>query len=245
MKDTGRQPGVSVVLIVRDGARYVEQAIASVLRSRRAPLEIIVVDGGSRDDTVQRARREPLVRIVPQVSQGIPGAYNEGIVAARGELIAFISHDDLWEPGKLDLQAGLMLARPELDLSVTMVQHFLADGAEVPPGFRPELLQHAVPGLIMEALMVRPRAFDKVGLFDPKFTAGEDTDWFARVRDAALPMVVMPEVLVRKRVHATNFSINSPVLNAQLLRALRGSIARKRGGGNGAAAGAATHAGEA
>jgi glycosyltransferase involved in cell wall biosynthesis len=230
MTDRERLHGVSVVLIVRDGARYVEQAIASVLRSRTRPLEIVVVDGGSRDDTVQRAAREPLVRIVTQASRGIPGAYNEGIAAARGELIAFISHDDLWEPGKLDLQAGLMLARPELDLSVTMVQHVLEEGAAIPSGFRPELLQQAVPGFIMEALMVRPRIFDKVGLFDPKFTAGEDTDWFARVRDAALPMVVMPEVLVRKRVHATNFSINAPALNGHLLRALRGSIARKRAG---------------
>jgi glycosyltransferase involved in cell wall biosynthesis len=188
----------------------------------------VVVDGGSKDETVRLASRQPLVRVVTQVSRGIPGAYNEGIAAARGELIAFISHDDLWQPGKLDLQADLMLARPDLDLSVTMVQHFLADGASVPPGFRPELLQHAVPGLIMEALMLRPRIFAKVGLFDPSFTAGEDTDWFARVRDAGITPHVMPEVLVRKRVHATNFSINAPALNAQLLRALRGSIARKR-----------------
>lgn len=235
MKGSERQDGVSVVLIVRDGARYIEQAIASVLRSRRAPLEIVVVDGGSSDDTVQRAQREPLVRVVRQASRGIPGAYNEGVAASRGELVAFISHDDLWEPGKLDMQAGLMLSRPELDLSVTMVQHFLEAGAAIPPGFRPELLRQPVPGLIMEALMVRPRVFDKVGWFDPKFTAGEDTDWFARVRDAALPMVVMPEVLVRKRVHATNFSINAPTLNAHLLRALRGSIARKRAGGTEAA----------
>lgn len=220
---------VSVVLIVRNGAEYLGAAIASVLRSRHPPLEILVIDGGSTDDTCRIAAREPRVRVIAQQSRGVPGAYNEGIAAARGELIAFISHDDLWEPGKLDVQAALMRRHPELDLTVTLVQHFLAAGARVPPGFRPELLEHAVPGLIMEALMVRPRVFDKVGRFDPAFTAGEDTDWFARVRDAGLPMEVIPQALVLKRVHATNFSINAPALNAQLLRALRGSIGRKRG----------------
>jgi glycosyltransferase involved in cell wall biosynthesis len=228
MSVPGHRDGVSVVLIVRNGAKYIGEAIASVLRSRRQPLEILVVDGGSTDDTCRIARREPLVRVLAQQSRGIPGAYNEGIAAARGELVAFISHDDLWEPGKLDVQAALMLGRPELDLTVTMVQHFLADGATVPAGFRPELLEQPVPGLIMEALMVRPRIFDKVGGFDPDFTAGEDTDWFARVRDAALPMALIPQALVRKRVHASNFSINAPALNGHLLRALRGSIERKR-----------------
>jgi glycosyltransferase involved in cell wall biosynthesis len=230
MKLPDRRDGVSVVLIVRNGADYVGEAIASVRRSRRQPLEIIVVDGGSTDHTCHIAAREPLVRVLPQQSRGIPGAYNEGIAASRGELVAFISHDDLWEPGKLDVQADLMLQRPELDLTVTMVQHFLAEGAGVPAGFRPELLEQAVPGMIMEALMVRPRVFERVGGFDPAFTAGEDTDWFARVRDAGLPMAVIPQTLVRKRVHATNFSINAPALNAHLLRALRGSIGRKRQG---------------
>jgi glycosyltransferase involved in cell wall biosynthesis len=228
MKDPQLQDAVSVVLIVRNGAQYVGAAIESVRNSRRQPLEIIVVDGGSTDATAAIAARDPLVRVLAQRSKGIPGAYNEGIAAARGGLVAFISHDDLWEPGKLDVQAELMIARPELDLTVTLVQHFLADGASIPPGFRPELLERAVPGLIMEALMVRPRAFAKVGMFDPAFTAGEDTDWFARVRDAGLPMEVIPQALVRKRVHSTNFSINAPTLNAHLLRALRGSIARKR-----------------
>lgn len=223
-----RLPGVSVVLIARNGARYIGAALASVRRSRRQPLEVLVIDGGSSDDTARIAAREPLVRVIAQRSKGIPGAYNEGIEASRGELVAFISHDDLWEDGKLDVQSELMLARPELDLTVTMVQHFLEEGAAIPRGFRPELLEHAVPGLLMEALMVRPRIFARVGGFDPAFTSGEDTDWFARVRDADLPMEVIPQALVRKRVHSTNFSINSPLLNAHLLRALRGSIGRKR-----------------
>jgi glycosyltransferase involved in cell wall biosynthesis len=220
--------GVSVVLIVRNGAQYVGDAIRSTRQSQRQPDEIIVVDGGSSDNTLAIATAEPLVRVVLQRSRGIPGAYNEGIEAAAHDLIAFISHDDLWQPGKLDIQAAHMEAHPELDLTVTMVQHFMADGAEPPAGFRRELLDRPVPGLLMEALMVRRRLFDKVGYFDPAFGAGEDTDWFARVKDAGAALAVLPQTLVRKRVHTTNFSINAPTLNAHLLRALRGSLQRKR-----------------
>ena len=78
MQLSDRRDGASVVLIVRNGADYVGEAIASVRRSRRQPLEIIVIDGGSSDDTSRIAAREPLVRVLPQQSRGIPGAYNEG-----------------------------------------------------------------------------------------------------------------------------------------------------------------------
>lgn len=221
---------VSVVLIVRNGAEYIADAIRSVMQSAPPPLEIVVVDGGSSDRTTEIAAREPRVRVIAQRSTGIPGAYNEGIEAARADLIAFISHDDLWVSGKLDLQLACMQANPELDFTVTMVQHVLAAGATIPPGFRPELLEAPVPGFIMETLVARRRAFDRIGRFDPAFAAGEDTDWFARAKDAALPMALLPQTLVHKRVHTTNFSINAPALNQHLLRALRSSLARKRQG---------------
>ena len=92
------------------------------------------------------------------------------------------------------------------------------------------ILDRPVPGLVMEALMARKRVFEQVGPFDPSFPVSEDTDWFARARDAGVPMAVLPDVLVRKRVHSANSSLGTPAINALLLRAMRGSIQRKRAG---------------
>jgi glycosyltransferase involved in cell wall biosynthesis len=220
---------ISVILAVRNGADLIGEALASVGGSNIKPSEILVVDGGSSDETVAVAERFEGVTIVRQHSKGIANAYNEGIARAKGDLLAFISHDDHWIPGKLDRQVAFMKGHPEYPLSVTHVQHYLEPGGSPPPGFRRELLEKAVPGLLMETLMVRPLVFERVGGFDPSFEVGEDTDWFARVKDAGIPIGILPETLTMKRVHGSNTSLNSPRVNALLLKAMRRSIDRKRG----------------
>jgi len=226
--DATRLPSVSVILTVRNGERFIAEALESVRLSSVQPIEILVVDGLSTDRTVRIARGFAGVTIVSQRSEGIANAYNEGIARSRGELVAFISHDDRWLPGKLDRQVSFMAAHPELLLTVTHVRHVLQDGASPPAGFRTELLDRAVPGFVMEALVARRTVFDRVGLFDPTFSVSEDTDWFFRVKDAGVPLAVLPETLVEKRVHDANTSLLDPRINTLLLRALRGSIARKR-----------------
>lgn len=222
------QPRVSVILIVRNGARFIAEALESVLRSELRPIEILVIDGGSTDPTLEIAARFPLVTPVHQWSDGIAAAYNEGIELSRGEFLAFISHDDRWLPGKLDRQVGYMLDHPELLYTVCHVQHVLEPDAEIPPGFRTELLGRPVPGLIMEALVARRTCFELAGRLDSTFQVSEDTDWFARARDFGLPMAVLPETLVQKRVHGSNASLIEPRINDLLLRVLRRSIGRKR-----------------
>jgi glycosyltransferase involved in cell wall biosynthesis len=229
----GVLPSVTVILIVRNGAAFIAQALESVFQSRLKPVEILVIDGGSTDGTAQIAGQFPLTRVVPQDSGGIPNAYNLGIGLAQGELIAFISHDDLWQPGKLDRQVELMRQNPELQFTVAMVEHFLEPGMAVPPGFRRELLEQPVAGFIMEALVARKAVFDTVGRFDPSFKVGEDTDWFARAKDMGVAHAVLSDVVVRKRVHDANSSLNTANINALLLRAMRNSVKRKRQAGSG------------
>jgi glycosyltransferase involved in cell wall biosynthesis len=229
--DAGNDRGVSVILIVRNGERFIGEALDSVVAQTLLPSEILVIDGHSTDGTVEIAGRYQAVTVVTQTGTGIANAYNEGIARARYDLIAFISHDDRWMPSKLERQVAALMDAPDALLAFTHVQHVLADGATPPPGFRMSLLDGAVPGFIMETLVARRAAFDIVGLFDPSFAVGEDTDWFARARDAHVPTVVLPETLVVKRVHDSNSSLNYAGMNDLLLKALRQSIARKRNAG--------------
>lgn len=224
-------PAVGVILIVRNGERFIGEALASVRSQTVQPAEIIVIDGHSTDRTVEIAQRVPTVVVIEQSGTGIANAYNQGIAQSRCDLLAFISHDDEWLPEKLERQVAAFSSRPDAMLSFTYVQHILAGDAP-PPGFRTSLLEKAVPGFIMETLLARRGVFDRVGLFDPSFAVGEDTDWFARARDAKIPTVVLPETLVRKRVHDANASISHGGTNALLLKALRQSIERKRSAGD-------------
>ena len=220
---------ISVVLVVRNGAATIRQALDSVLGSQRKPFEIIVVDGRSTDATVEIAMTFPGVRIIDDGGRGIAHAYNLGVAAVRGDLVSFISHDDIWCDGKLDIQAPVMEADPSLMYCTGQVVHFL-DGPAPPPGFRTELLDTPAPGAIPETLMARPEAFARVGPFDVTLPAGEDTDWFARARDLGLKSAALPQVLVRKRVHGANTSLNNDRLTPSLLHILRASVERKRSG---------------
>jgi glycosyltransferase involved in cell wall biosynthesis len=219
---------ISVVAVVKDGARFIADALSSVGLSQIQPIEILVVDGGSTDGTLEIVRRVPKVRVIHQASRGIANAYNEAIKEARGEILAFISADDVWLPGKLDRHMEAFSRDPELLASVSLVEHFLEEGCAIPNGFRTTLLERPRPGLLMEALVVKRQLFDSVGGFDPSFSTGEDTDWFARARDEGIKFAVIPEVLVRKRVHDANASLNDPENKTNILRAVRASIARKR-----------------
>lgn len=224
-------PGVSVIMIARNGAAFIASALSSIFQSRLQPLEVLVIDGQSTDGTAALAAAVPGVTVIPQISRGIAAAYNEGIARARGDLLAFLSCDDIWLPGKLDRQVALMRADPDLLYSVTLVEHFLEPGHTPPPGFRRTLLDRPVPGLLMETLMARPEAFEQVGGFNTAYSTGEDTDWFMRARDAGLKMALLPEIMLRKRIHGTNASLTNSHPDRPLLSALRASLARKRAAG--------------
>lgn len=146
-----------------------------------------------------------------------------------GHYLAFISHDDLWQPEKLAVQIEYLEAHPQIDAVLCHVEHFLESGQACPPGFRPELLGEPKPGWIMEALVARAGLFARIGPFDPAFRVSEDSDWFARALDAGARLTVLPQCLVRKRVHGGNTTLATTQTNAALLRALRSSIRRKRG----------------
>lgn len=222
------EPAVSVILVVRDGAAYITDALESVRRGEVVPCEILVIDGQSTDDTLSIVSRFPGTSIHSQRSSGIAGAYNEGIRLAVGDLVAFISHDDLWTSRKLCAQLEYLSNHPDAWGCVGHVMHFLDRDSVAPAGFRRSLLDRPVPGYVMECLLVRRTVFEHVGLFDESMSVSEDTDWFARVRDAGMSIGLLEETLLLKRVHSGNTSLNDRGINDQLLRVLRGSIERKR-----------------
>ncbi len=221
-------PLVSAIISVQNGEQYLAQAIESVLAQDYKHFELLVILGNSIDKTEEIARSYEKTRCIIQEGRGIAAANNTGIRNARGALLAFLSHDDLWKPEKLSTQVGYMMEHPAMEYTTARIKFFLEPGHNIPSGFRKELLSGDHVGHIMETLVVKKKLFEKVGYFDTKLKISEDVDWFARTIDMNIPTAVVPKVLLLKRVHDTNVSISVNKDYAYLLNAVGRSILRKK-----------------
>src|SRR5712671_4891186 len=107
------EPLVSIILPVHDGEAYVGDTLDSALGQTYRNLEVIVVDDGSRDGTravvESFAIRDSRVHVIAQPNRGVADARNRAIAAARGEFIAPLDADDLWDPTKIERQVGRMI----------------------------------------------------------------------------------------------------------------------------------------
>jgi glycosyltransferase involved in cell wall biosynthesis len=220
-------PLVSVIVPVRDMEQYLGEALRSVLAQTYRPLELIVIDDGSRDGSARVARSFPEVNLLEQENRGVAAARNRGIEQSRGELVAFLDADDVWEPEKIALQVAWLRERPEIGYVTAHFQNVLETGVPRPPWIRPEQLDEVQKGGVPN-LLARRSVFDEAGLFDPAHRSGSDLDWVIRAKDAKVASGVLPQVLLRRRIHRTNQSYHWQGGKTLLLRALKASIDRQR-----------------
>ena len=215
-------------MIVRNGDRFLSAAIESALGQTRPPDEVLVVDGGSSDRTVPIAVQYG-VAVTQQPATGIADARNHGIASTCGRLLAFLDHDDVWLPTKLERQIEALEKNSAAGYSVTMLRAIpAAHSITVHPVLAPLLARGPVRGLTPSTLVLRRSVLTTVGLFDPAFGIGADTDWFVRAADLGVTGAVVDEVLVEKQLHDRNASIDAGATRRELLRAARMSVQRKR-----------------
>jgi glycosyltransferase involved in cell wall biosynthesis len=195
---------VSVVIPALNAVRFVREAVESVLAQSDLPHlsdpEVIVVDNGSADGTADLVRTTfgERVRVVSETSvRGIAPTRNAGIAIATGDAIAMLDADDVWLPEKLSLQLSLLEACPD----VAMVFCHGTEFAD-PPGCAP-CREEAGPFLLCSALLARRETLVAAGPF-PNFRSGEFIAWYGWSQTLGLRSHVLPDVLVRRRVHASN-----------------------------------------
>ncbi len=224
------KPLVSVIIPLYNGERYIVEALESVFKQDYSPFEVIVVDDGSTDQSATLVKTFPQVRYIYQKNQGNAVARNVGISQARGEFCAFLDQDDLWAADKLSVQVDRLIRNPELGFVVGCLLNFLDTDSPPPLQLRRDFLSDAKVAYLPGSLLVRKSVFGRLGLFNPDFRYGSDSDFFFKAKDAKISMEVCPEILLYRRVHAENLSHSIQASNADLLKLIHFSIQRQRQG---------------
>ncbi|MFQ3193270.1 MAG: glycosyltransferase involved in cell wall biosynthesis [Colwellia sp.] len=112
-------PVVSVIIPMYNVGKYIEQSINSVLKQSYASFELILVDDGCVDDTLNKVNRfiDPRIRVIHQKNRGLSGARNTGIEAAQGRYVALLDADDYWARDKLAKHIQHLSAQPKVGVS--------------------------------------------------------------------------------------------------------------------------------
>jgi glycosyltransferase involved in cell wall biosynthesis len=203
-------PTVSVIIPVKDGARYVREALQSMLDQDLADIEVIVVDDGSSDDSAAIASslgsRDGRVKVVANRGKGIVDALNMGISLAGAPLVARMDCDDVSLPDRLRRQVACFDADPDLKLLGTAGLQIDRDGQptgpmEVPVGN--EQLRAALSRynpMLHPTVMFRTEAVHRVGGYRRAFTYAEDYDLWLRLSETG-KLANLDARLVKLRSH--------------------------------------------
>ena len=199
---------ISVVIPTYNSRAFVGRAIQSALEQTVPPLEVVVVDDGSKDGTGELIAREFGNRVIYhyQENRGVSAARNAGIRLCSGDWIAFLDADDTWVPEKLELQVQELIANADAGMMACELFSWSPDTGECIPSRLPASLSSKdirnhlklrtlfVPGV----MMVRRDIFEHVGTFDEELASGEDREFVARIAAAHYKIAVVRSALLRK-----------------------------------------------
>ena len=196
-------PLISVIIPAYNAEKYVAEAVNSVRNQKwQGESEIIVIDDGSADQTAAAAEALE-VSVIRKAQGGAASARNEGLRAAKGELILLLDADDVLTDGALDALYAVMTEK-DADAVFAMAEDFISE--ELTPQQKAELKPRAEAygGVLPGCSLIRRKVFDTIGLFDSTMDSGETVAWLLKLRDAGVPTAQIPMVTLKRRLHLTN-----------------------------------------
>lgn len=218
MNGPAERPELSVIIPVRNGARYLGETITSVLHQGVTTLEVLVlVDDASEDDSAAVAEAfttpagalpdGPVVKCVRHPPMSLAAARNEGLALARGPLVLHLDADDLLTPGSIAVRLAVLAADPEVEVVTGAMVSFVSP--EIPPE---EAARYSLPvapqrGGLPGTSIVRAACVERVGPQNTSLSHSADLDWMIRAEEAGVKTVFLPDTVLRRRIHGGNMSL--------------------------------------
>lgn len=217
---------VSVVIPAYNAESFLKEALASVVgQTCDEKIQIIVVDDGSTDATAEVARQFASVEYIRQDNQGAAHARNRGMLECRGELIAFLDADDLFTLDKTALQLAVLQTNSRVDAVFGHLAEFVDSSAD--EGQHRAPVDYA-PAYLQGTMLVRRTFAQKVGPFDTTLEVGEFLDWYSRAKALGINDVMLPDVVMKRRLHSGNLGLSDSKAKVGYASALRKHLKRMR-----------------
>lgn len=225
-------PKISIVIPVYNGARTIKKTIESVLNQTFRNIELIVINDGSTDKTLQAVQEieDDRIQIYTYLNAGVSHARNQGINHAQGEYISFIDADDLWTPDKLELQYQALQNNPSAKIAYSWMDWIDEDDSWLRPAARMSLEGNIYANLLIidfigcgsNPLILKDSLLE-VGSFDPSLRGGEDWDlWIRLAARYGFVCVRSPQILYRQV--ATSVSKDITLMEKDCLKVIAKSF---------------------
>ena len=195
---------ISVIIPVKNGSKYIDQAIEGIL-AQKMNVEIIVVDDASTDNTIEIAESYGCKVVRHEITKGQVTGKNSGLKIANGKYILFHDHDDVMNEGSLK----------KLYDEISSDKNIMAVEAKVQDWYSPDLpqeervktiiRQEPYWGLFTGAILMKKEVFDKIGYFNESINSGEIIEWQTKMDSKGLKIKKLDFVSTMRRIHTSNF----------------------------------------
>jgi len=229
LKERKSIPDISVIMPVHNAENYIEEAINSVLSQSVKPMELIIINNSSTDNTVKVVEKfGDHVKFKTQEDKGAAGGRNAGIKLSTGSFITFIDADDFWTPNHQDILLSAFEEDPELEIAMGLVEQFvspeLVETSKHIINEESKILKGYHPG----AILIKRSSFDKVGLFNESLELGEVIEWFFKAKEAKLKIKIIDEVVYKRRLHETNQGVTKKEYQIEFASVIKEALERQR-----------------
>lgn len=210
------QPLVSIITPMYNSEKFILKTIESVINQTYSNWELLLIDDGSTDNTIQIVevfkQKYSNIKLIQNLTNlGAAQSRNKGILEAKGDYIAFLDADDLWKPNKLDLQIQFMQTH-NCDVSFSSYEQIDENGKPL------NKLVQALPKLTYNKYLKTNYIGNLTGMYNAK-TLGKITSpdlrkrqdwllWLAAIKKSSKPALGIQESLAYYRVRQNSISSN-------------------------------------
>jgi len=221
-------PVISVIIPVYNGEKTIQETIESVLNQTLSDFELLVINDGSQDATVEIVERiqDTRLKIFSYPNAGLSASRNRGIALATSNYISFIDADDLWTPDKLEAQFKVLQANPHAAVAYSWTDCINESGQFSRQGSHITVSGNVYANLLLVNFLengsnplIQREALTEVGGFDESLTAAEDWDMYLRLA-ARYPFVAVPSPQILYRVSVNSMSSNLTKQETETLKVL-------------------------